>query len=302
MANNTFFSFGYNVPDLITFQHTSLVINGVDQNVLGELIDEFDLTSHWTSSLPINVSMGFQIDLLRIREAMGLSLQDKIRLQLHSYSSGTKLQHVGSSSIAIEGNNHATLSVPAGEAAETLKLNATLVVELSPTGSRRIGAPVLNLSRIFTRTWNLKLSGAQSQANVVAVDFSNRSRWKKSLWRIQVKRLPDLDSWLLAQQSNVLRIEINKIYIELFVDPLFQVLLMTDIAVQALDEALQNDEISEFLSSNRDADGTWSIFVKSIFQSLFPEGGHLVKQKWKDNQEDLRTSIQSIVASGLELK
>ena len=121
------------------------------------------------------------------------------------------------------------------------------------------------------------------------------------MWHVQIRKMPDLENWLMSQQSNMLRIEVNKDYAELLLEPQFQILLATDIALQALDDAIKNDEIFEFLVNEGDGDGSWSIFVKTLFQQIFPEGGINVRQKWEQNPEDIRTTVQNMMSLSMEL-
>ena len=296
-----FFTPGYNVPDLQTLLPLSLYINGVENQNFSEGIDEYDLTKSWTPNHPLNLIIYFDVDAAAIYASSNLSRKDRVLLSLHTYSSGTKLQHVGTFTEIHDGENIAQIEIPPGEIAETIVVFATLTVKLAIDQFRNGGAPVINLSRLVTKSWTFRLSGSQSQANVVLVDFSQKPRWKKSMWHVQTRKMPDLDSWLIAQQSNMLRVELNRDYSELMLQPQFQALLATDISIQALDDAIRNDEIFEFLLSESDGDGTWSIFVKTIFREIFPVRGVNVRQTWEQNQEEIRSIIQNLMTVSLGL-
>lgn len=296
-----FFTPGYNTPDGQSLIPLNLYINGKEQENFGDGMEEFDLTKSWTSNTPLNLMMRFDLDASAIYSSAGLSKRDKVLLAVHTYTTGTKKQHVGSFTEIHTGENVAQIEIPAGEISDALIVSVTLTVKLEENQQRTIGAPVINWSRLLTKSWTLKLSGSQSQANVVVVDFSQNPRWKKSMWHVQIRKLPDLENWLISQQSNMLRIEVNKDYAELLLEPHFQALLATDIAIQALDDAIKNDEIFEFLVDEGDADGSWSIFVKTLFQVIFPEGSINVRQKWDQNPEDIRTTVQNMMSLSLEL-
>ena len=276
-----FFTPGYNVPDLQTLLPLSLYINGVENQNFSEGIDEYDLTKSWTPNHPLNLIIYFDVDAAAIYASSNLSRKDRVLLSLHTYSSGTKLQHVGTFTEIHDGENIAQIEIPPGEIAETIVVFATLTVKLAID--------------------QFRLSGSQSQANVVLVDFSQKPRWKKSMWHVQTRKMPDLDSWLIAQQSNMLRVELNRDYSELMLQPQFQALLATDISIQALDDAIRNDEIFEFLLSESDGYGTWSIFVKTIFREIFPVRGVNVRQTWEQNQEEIRSIIQNLMTVSLGL-
>lgn len=297
-----FFTPGYNTPESQSLIPLNLYINGNEQENFGKGFEEFDLTKFWTSNIPLNLMMKFDLDASLIYSKAGLSKRDKVLLILHTYSTGTKKQHRGSFTEIHTGENLAQIDIPAGEISDTLIVSASLTVKLEKNQQRKIGAPVINWSRLLTKSWTLKLSGSQSQTNVVVVDFSKNPRWKKSMWHVQIRKMPDLENWLISQQSNMLRVEVNKDYAELLLESQFQTLLATDIAIQALDDAIKNDEIFEFLVNEGDGDGSWSIFVKTLFQQIFPEGDINVRQKWDQNPEDIRTTVQNMMSISLELK
>jgi len=296
-----FFTPGYNTPDHQSLIPLNLYINGKEQENFGEGKEEFDLTQSWTANIPLNLMVKFDLDAASIYSKASLSKRDKVLLALHTYSTGTKKQHVGLFTEIHTGENLAQIDIPAGEISDNLIVSATLTVRLDDEQQRNFGAPVVNWSRLLTRSWTLKLSGSQSQANVVVVDFSKNPRWSKSMWHVQIRKMPDLENWLISQQSNMLRIEISKDYAESLLEPHFQTLLATDIAIQALDDAIKNDEIYEFLVNEGDGEGSWSIFVKTLFQAIFPEGDVNVRQKWDQNPEDIRTAVQNLMSVSLEL-
>jgi hypothetical protein len=111
-----------------------------------------------------------------------------------------------------------------------------------------------------------------------------------------------MDSWLTAQHSHILRIEVNENHKEFIQQPYFQIPLMTDMVMLALDSAIRDDEKLEYLQNDSMPDGSWAKFVKGMFQSVFLTGQLGVKQKWSEDQSLIRTRVQHLMAGNLEIR
>ena len=157
-------------------------------------------------------------------------------------------------------------------------------------------------SRLLKKSWKIALAGSRTQANVVLLDFSKDHRTSKAMWNIKISDGYDMDSWLSAQHSSVLRIEVNRNYEDYIEQQQFKILLMTDIVILSLARAIADDEKLTYLQNNEIAEGSWAQFVKTMYLSVFSIGELGVKQKWQDNQNEIRARVQHQMSENLELK
>jgi hypothetical protein len=95
---------------------------------------------------------------------------------------------------------------------------------------------------------------------------------------------------------------VNEIHEDFIQQPHFQIPMMTDLVMLALDNAINDDEKFDFLQNDALADGTWARFVKYMYQSVFTVGQIGVKQKWIEEQDRIRTRVQHLMSSNLEIK
>jgi hypothetical protein len=165
-----------------------------------------------------------------------------------------------------------------------------------------VGSPYISNSRLLNKTWKFLLAGSRTQANVVLLDFSEDSRRAKALWEIKISDNLDFDAWLSSQHSNVLRIEVNKLYEDYIQQPQFQIPMMTDLVMRALDDAINDEEKLTFLQNDFVTEGSWPKFVKSMYLNVFTSNNIAVKQKWRDEQDRLRAAVQHLMSSNLEMK
>lgn len=302
MMPKNFFSLGYNLADVSDLKMVNISINSHEYS--SEDLDQeyFNLNSWWTNSMTTDISAKFRIRLEEIFSDCALTKDDELFLTLYSYCSGTKLQHQGkpipidSEEIEIE------LHIPANELSEDFTLHAIITTRFSETSKRKVGAPHLSNSRLLTKTWKVFLSGSRTQANVVFLDFSKNPNKSKALWQIRIDENIDMDSWLTTQHSNILRIEVNEHNKEFIQQPHFQIPLMTDMVMLALDNAINDDEKLSYLQGDSIPQGTWAQFVKRMFQSVFITGQIGIKQKWTEDQANIRSRVQHLMSGNLEIK
>ena len=166
---------------------------------------------------------------------------------------------------------------------------------------RKVGAPKLTNSRLITKSWTIKLAGSHTQANVVFLDFSKDPSRAKALWQIRISDSLDLDSWLTAEHSNMLRIEVNKIHEDFIQQPYFQIPLMTDLVMLALDNVFKDDEKINYLQNDSEPEGSWAKFVRHYYKLIFPTGTLSIKQKWIDDQDRIRARVQDLLYKNLEM-
>ena len=298
-----FYSLGYNTASELDLKMVSLNINDREYHAVDFDSDELNLSSWWTPSMPTNIRCKFAIKLSEIREDCCLSKNDELFLTLYSYCSSNKLQHHGkpvpvNNEIDVEAN----LIIPQSEIAGDLNLIALLTTRFDDTSTRKIGAPVISNSRLLIKTWKIYLSGSRTQANVVCLDFSSDPSRAKAMWQIKINDNIDMDSWMTTQHSSVLRIEVNKIYEDYIQQPQFQVPMMTDLVMLALNNAISDDDRLTYLQNDDIAEGSWAKFVKSMFQNIFSPGQISIKQKWKEEQDQIRTRVQHLMSSNLEIR
>jgi hypothetical protein len=298
----TFFSLGYNLADPFDLQMISVKINNYEyspQDLDGE---DFNLTAWWTPSMQTDVVIKFKIRREEIVRDCALYPDDALFLSLYSYCSGTKLQHQSKPVAITEDEQEIELSIPANELAQEFTINANITSKFSESKERKVGAPQLSNSRLLTKSWKFFLSGSRTQANVVFLDFSADASRSKALWQIKIASTMDLDSWLNSQHSNILRIEVNRLYEDFIQQPHFQVPMMTDLVILALDDAINDEEKFDFLQNDALAQGSWARFVKSMYQGVFTVGQIGVKQKWVEDQDRIRARVQHLMSSILEIK
>lgn len=298
----TFFSLGYNLADPTDLQMTAAKINSHEYSPEDLDSESFNLTSWWTPSMQTDITLKFKIRRDEIFTDCALSNSDSLFVTLYSYCPGTKLQHQAKPVLVLEDEIEVELSIPSNELAEELTLNAIITANFDSQSTRKTGSPQISNSRLLTKSWKFFLSGSRTQANVVFLDFSKEPSRAKSLWQIRIADNLDFDSWLNSQHSNVLRIEVNEIHEDFIQQPHFQVPMMTDLVMLALDNAINDDEKFDFLQNDALADGSWARFVKSMYQSVFTVGQIGVKQKWIEEQDRIRTRVQHLMSSNLEIK
>jgi hypothetical protein len=298
----TFFSLGYNMADPTDLQMVTVKINNHEYSPEDLDTESFNLTSWWTPSMQTDISIKFKVRKDEISNDCALSQNDALFLTLFSYCPGTKLQHQAKPVAISDDEVEIELSIPANELADDLTLNAIVTANFIEGNLRKVGSPQLSNSRLLTKSWSFLLSGSRTQANVVFLDFSQDLSRAKSLWQIKISDNIDFDSWLNSQHSNILRIEVNEIHEDFIQQPHFQIPMMTDLVMLALDNAINDDEKFDFLQNDALADGTWARFVKYMYQSVFTVGQIGVKQKWIEEQDRIRTRVQHLMSSNLEIK
>ena len=301
MAKN-FYSLGYNLADQFCMSMTNLSVSG--REYPSENYDEevLNLTSWWTPSTSTDVSVRLALKRSEIVTDCSLNSQDEIFVSLYSYCSGTKLQHHGQAKLLVSNDIDLDLNIPPFELAEEIDLHAMITVRLDPAIERRLGAPTISNSRLLRKSWKIALAGSRTQANVVLLDFSKDPRTSKAMWNIKISDGYDMDSWLSAQHSSVLRIEVNRNYEDYIEQQQFKILLMTDIVILSLARAIADDEKLTYLQNDGIAEGSWAQFVKTMYLSVFSIGELGIKQKWQDNQNEIRARVQHQMSENLELK
>jgi hypothetical protein len=298
----TFFSLGYNLADPIDLQMITVKINNHEYSPEDLDSESFNLTSWWTPSMQTDIAIKFKVRKDEIHNDCALSKGDALFLTLYSYCPGTKLQHQAKPVAILDDEVEVELSIPANELADDLTLNSIITSNFFEGSDRKVGAPQLSNSRLLTKSWKFFLSGSRTQANVVFLDFSQDPSRAKALWQIKISDNIDFDSWLNSQHSNILRIEVNKLHEDFIQQPHFQIPMMTDLVMLALDNAINDDEKFDFLQNDALADGSWARFVKSMYQGVFTVGQIGVKQKWIEEQDRIRSRVQHLMSSILEIK
>jgi hypothetical protein len=249
-----------------------------------------------------DISAKFRVRYGEIVSDCALAKDDELFLTLYSYCPGTKLQHHGKPVLINSEEIDISLNIPANELSDDLTLHAIVTTRFDEKGLRKIGAPHVSNSRLLTKTWKIYLSGSRTQGNVVFLDFSKDLNKSKALWQIRINENIDMDSWLTAQHSNILRIEVNELHKEFIQQPHFQIPLMTDMVMLALDNAINDDEKLNYLQNDSMPEGSWAKFVKSMFQSVFMTGQIGIKQKWIEEQAHIRARVQHLMSGNLEIK
>ena len=298
----TFYSLGYNLADTNDLRMTNISINNHDYPSEDFDNEYFNLTSWWTNSMATDITAKFQIRYEEIILDCALAKEDELFLTLFSYCPGTKLQHHGKPVLINSEIVEISLNIPVNELADDLTLHAVITTRFNEKVARKIGSPHISNSRLLTKTWKIYLSGSRTQAKVVFLDFSKDSSRAKALGQIWINEIIDMDSWLTAQHSNILRIEVNELHKDFIQQPHFQIPLMADVVMLALDNAINDDEKLNYLQNDSIAEGTWAKFVKSMFQSLFVTGQIGIKQKWIEEQALIRARVQHLMSGNLEIK
>jgi hypothetical protein len=298
----SFYSLGYNLADVNDLKMISMSINNHDYPSEDFDNEYFNVTSWWTNSMTTDISAKFRVRYGEIVSDCALAKDDELFLTLYSYCPGTKLQHHGKPVLINSEEIDISLNIPANELSDDLTLHAIVTTRFDEKGLRKIGAPHVSNSRLLTKTWKIYLSGSRTQGNVVFLDFSKDLNKSKALWQIRINENIDMDSWLTAQHSNILRIEVNELHKEFIQQPHFQIPLMTDMVMLALDNAINDDEKLNYLQNDSMPEGSWAKFVKSMFQSVFMTGQIGIKQKWIEEQAHIRARVQHLMSGNLEIK
>ena len=297
-----FYSLGYNTADPFSIKLNEFYMN--DHDYPSEFYDEagFNISTWWTPTLETNIRAKFSVALDEIIEDCSLKKGDEVFLSLYSYCPSTKMQHRGTVELVNSNEMEIHLQIPPCEIADELNLFATLTVRFDESKERKVGSPVISNSRLLSKSWKIFLSGSRTQANVITTDFSLNSQISKALWNIKIREGYDMDTWLTAQHSSVLRIEMNKLYEDYINLPHFQVLLMTDVVMLSLDRAIDDPEKLAFLQNDELSEGSWSKYLKTMYMSIFSTGEIGIKQKWHENQSEIRARVQNLMTKNLELQ
>ena len=301
MSKN-FYSLGYNLADPLDLKLSTLTINGHEYPSEDYDAEIINISTWWTPALTAEIQGGLRINLDEIKLQCALGKNDEIFLSIFSYCPGTKIQHqmkplpISSDSVDF------TLLIPENEVSEDITLYAVITTQFDESVERKVGAPIRTNSRLLTKSWKIYLSGSRTQANVVSTDFSVNSQTSKAMWQIKINSNLDFDSWLVAQHSSVLRIQVNKKYEDFIQTPFFQIPMMTDLVMLALDSAISDPDRLTFLQNDANAQGSWARFIKSMYLQIFAQGQLGVKQKWIEEQDSIRARVQHLMSSNLEIK
>jgi hypothetical protein len=181
-----FYSLGYNLADTSDLRMTSIKFNSHDYPSDDFDSETFNLTSWWTPSMQTEIQARFSIRRSEISTDCSLRKEDELFLTLYSYCPGTKLQHIGKPLLIDSDEVEIQLTIPADELAEDFSLYAVITTRFNEKKERKVGAPQKSNSRLLTKNWKIYLSGSQTQANVVFLDFSKDKSRAKALWQIVI--------------------------------------------------------------------------------------------------------------------
>jgi hypothetical protein len=301
MSKN-FFSLGYNLANPNTLLPQLITINNHEYSTELDSDEPINITAWWNIGDVTTIQALFNIDLENIRSECALSLKDEIYLTIYAYTSGTKLLHQGEIVPIKNGQVSANMTIPAFEMANVVDFHAAIICRFQSDTSRKIGAPVITNSKLLDKHWRFALSGSHTQANVLHDDFSKEPRTSNSIWKIQIDDPRELDTWLEAQHSSVLRILVNQDLQEFVKQESVQVLLMTDLVMSALQSAIENDERLSYLQSGSTPEGTWAQFIKTYYDQVFINHSFGVKDYWHSDQSEIRTRVQHLMHNNLEIR
>ena len=291
------YSLGYNLASESSLSVKLFSINGRSFDMDVPTWEQYNVTEWWLPTSQTTISLQIQLEIPEIYEDCELNPSDELFLVLHSYSTGTKMQHWGSPAKVGGSLLEVELEIPANEWAEEAVLQLTLTVRFADSNARRMGSPALPNSRLLERDWKIQLSGSRTQGNVVIRDFSKDPRIANAIWNVKIDRRVEMDAWPTVQHSNVLRIEINKNFEEFVNQPQVQTLLLTDIIMLALGDAIDDDEKLEFIRSDSAANGSWVRFIKTVYGIVFSVGEIMVREKWHTEQQEIRARVQHLTAT-----
>ena len=280
----------------------SLSINGhefANQLVAGESIN---LSGWWTPALSTKISGVVSLNYEQIYEDCALNASDVLYLEIFTYCSGTKLQH-HCEPILIQGQQVSfSLDIPSEQISGKIELFAVILTRFENDLARKGGAPIASNSRLLEKSWKFQLTGSHTQANVTVADFSIDSRIENSFWRLQIEDDLEIETWLEVQHSSVVKIVLNERHLDFFSHAGVQALLMTDLVMLSLENSLSDDERLSFLQGIGNAEGTWAQYVKQMFNLVFSSGQIGVREYWRDSQSEIRTRVQHLMNTQLEMQ
>jgi|GEM_PF-4954621 len=295
-------SYGYKTIDESKIDIQSFFANSAD--LTPEFQKNGDVASISTTWVPhdsTRIEVAFLVNLEDIRNCLGLSEQDSINYLLRSYSNGTKRQFVSQIFLLMDRENTADLQIPKFQASGALDVYLEFFVILKEGSSRLLGAPRKSFSNVHRRKWKISLSGDGTQANVYLSEFAKHEDAKNSLYKIHLSPPDDFEDWPLAQQSSVVKIEINNdVPPEMLRSKEFITLLMSDLIWLSIDKFMLQEGGVEMLRSPNMDSGSWLDFAKWYFALIFPPGNFLVDSEWISKKPEIKSRIQSLVAPTLE--
>jgi hypothetical protein len=301
---NSFLSLGYNQAEDSRISLENLKVNGIDLPLLFNDSTEYNLSDWWTPSTETTLEASLAIDINGIYSDCLLLPTDILQITVHSYCVGTRIQHFKTMLLPRVQYQDLTLTIPSGEWSKSTEISIIIsaVIGQNELGDRAIGAPVINKSRLTAKKFRLRLSGSQTQGNVLVKDFEKSSSFANSIWRIFINDQLSIDEWMKVEHSQILRIEINEAFQDVINSKHFQVLMMTDVVLASLDTVFKNEEKLEHLRNYDFDSGSWVRYLKNCYSSVFENGELSVTQKWRENQLELRSRIQNIVSKNMEMR
>ena len=281
---------------------TSILIN--DHELTEQLVGEetVNLSGWWTPTLPTKVSGKVSINIPQIFAECALNASDLLYLEVFTYCSGTKLQHQCEPISIRDEPVSFCLDIPPEQISGKIELFAVILTRFANDLARKVGSPMASNSRLLEKSWKFQLSGSHTQANVTVADFLVDSKIEDAFWKIQIEDDLEFETWLEVQHSSVVKIVLNQRYLDLFSHREVQALLMTDLVIFSLENSLGDDERLSFLQGIGEAEGTWAQYVQQMFNLVFSPGQIGIREYWRDSQSEIRTRVQHLMNSQLEMQ
>jgi hypothetical protein len=246
-----------------------------------------------------------QVEFDQAIAVSNLSLQEvnpKFGVYLTAYSSGTGFKWVSNVYEVESGSSELKLSLPPHVFAQSLKLEALLVII-----SREPGGPILAppVNAICSRIQYLcELEGDLSRPTVIRENFTDAAI-KNALWLIDTSFPSDLEEWLTADISTSVIVRLNASKLDqLGAETAYRRALHSDFVFTIIEGALAHEDIAkDLIEGETVSKGSLWVTAHQCIRNVFGDSDLFsIQNDFAKRRSVVRSKIQSLAADVLEMK
>ena len=267
---------------------------------------EVSISDRFAPWIAIRIEINLGIDVERIRERLDLSQDDFLIAGIGTYGKDMALRHNCKPVTVTEDQCWLSLEIPPYECANSLAAELTLAIVRESERPIAPGMPRIPFSRVWSLPFRISLTGDLARANVLERDFSDDPRFARAMWRVELNAPETFEDWLVAETSTVVTVLVNSAMESEYSSPSASALLMTDIAVAAIDkmfdtfaEATSLNEVLQAVWSPPKDCGSWLLFLQSVCRTTLGETYFGAGERWRADREVCHTRLQSVAAKTL---
>ena len=267
---------------------------------------EVSISDRFAPWIAIRIEIHLGVDLERIREHLGLNKGDVLLAGLGTYGKDMALRHNCLPVTVIADECLLALEIPPYECANSLAAEVTLAILRDSDIPTPAGMPMIPFSKVWSLPFRISLTGDLARANVLEKDFSDEPRFAGAMWRVELNAPESVEDWLVAETSTVVTVLVNSAREAEYSTPTASSLLMTDIAVAAIDKMFDtftdssslNEILQAVWSPPKDC-GSWLLFLQSVCRTTLGGTQFGASERWKNDREVCHTRLQAVAARTL---